>query len=193
MPDFYVERALDTPLCAVDERLLRRRLEACAGAYNVRWRECLVDAERQRIVCRIEAEDLPAARAAARCLGPERSAALLSAVPLAAATTAGVEGNAAGGEADPGTSSVTHAGLVDVLGECRLDAPIDAQIFVREQKACDWCLDTQRVQRGPVVASTDGRRLVAFFRAPDAEAVRNAYRHAAVRFDRVVAVRRLEL
>jgi hypothetical protein len=43
-----------------------------------------------------------------------------------------------------------------------------------------------------VATSDDGRRVVAFLRAPDAEAVRNAYRHATVPFDRVIALRRLD-
>ena len=180
MPDFYIERALDTPLCAVDERLLERRLAVCARAYQVRWRRCLFDAEGQRIVCHVEADDWSIARAAARCLGMEPGATWLSAIPLDAA--------AAGAE----LSTATHPDLVDVLAECRLDASIDTQSLLRERQACDWCLDNLRVHPGPVTTSDDGRRIVAFFHAPDAEAVRNAYRHANVPFDRVVALRRLD-
>jgi hypothetical protein len=178
VPDFYMERALDAPLCAVDERLLKRRLAVCARAYQVRWRGCLLDVERQRILCHVEADDWPTARAAARCLGVEPGATWLSAIPLDATTNAR-------------TSSATQGDLVDVLAECRFDNSIDTQNFVRERNACDWCLDTLRVRPGPVTTSEDGRRLVAFFHAPDAESVRNAYRHATVSFDRVIALRPL--
>jgi hypothetical protein len=107
------------------------------------------------------------------------------AVPHAVTTTAG-------GEANPATSAETRLSLVDVMAEWRLDTPMDALRFAREQDVCDWCLDTHRVQPGPVVASADGRRVVAFLRAPDAEAVRNAYRYATVPLDRVTALRRLD-
>ena len=185
MADFYLERALSTPLTAAAERSLWSRLQSCAHAHQVRWHECLVDGDRQRIVCRVEAEDLPAARAAALCSGVEPDANWLSAVPLAATTTAD-------GEAHSGTRFGTHPGLVDVLAECRRDVPIDIVRLVQDRNMCDWCLDTLRVQPGPVVSSADGRRVVAFFRARDAEAVRNAYRYATVPFDRVTALRRLD-
>lgn len=152
-----------------------------------------MDAERQRIVWRVEAEDLPAARAAALCSGVEPDANWLSAVPLAAATAAVVEGRGGTGAGTrAGTSCATHAGLIDVLAECRQDVPIDIGRLVRDRNMCDWCLDTLRVQPGPLASSADGRRVVAFFRAPDAEAVRNAHRYATIPFDRVTAVRRLD-
>jgi hypothetical protein len=185
MADFYVERALTAPLSRSAEQSLWHRLESCARAHRVRWHECLVDGERRRVVCRVEAEDLPAARAAALCSGVEPDATWLSAVPHAAAKTTGGDGTS-------GTTFGTHAALVDVIAECQRDVPIDIVSLVRDGNVCDWCLDTQRVNPGPVVASADGRRVVAFFRAPDAEAVRNAYRYATVPFDRVVTVRRLD-
>jgi hypothetical protein len=40
--------------------------------------------------------------------------------------------------------------------------------------------------------STDGQRVLAFFRAPDAEAVRVAFRHSSSPFDRVAALRRID-
>jgi hypothetical protein len=154
--NFYLDMAFTPPLTAAAERALPQRLRAFAGEHRVRWRDFLVDCEHRRIVCRVEAECLDAARAAARCAGVESSSAWWSAV--------------AGAEPDPGFE--THCTLVDVMAECRLDA--------------------LRVQPGPVVTSDDGLRMRAFFRAPDAEAVRAAYRHAVVPFDRVVALRRID-
>jgi len=181
VPDFYIERTFATSLTASDERALARRLESSARAYPVRWRECLVDGERTRLLCHLEAENLPAARAAALCLGVKRDAIWLSAVSWAAGTN------------DPNVpaTAVTNGALVDVMAEWRLEAPTDALRFAREQNVCDWCLDALRVQPEALVTSTDRQRIAAFFRAPDAEAVRSAYRHAAVPFDRVVALSRL--
>ena len=172
MPDFYIERTFAT-LTAADERVLSRRLESCARAYPVRWHKCLVDGARTRIVCHLEAESLPAARAAALCLGVTRDGVWLSAVPWAAA---------------PATTDVR---LGDVMAEWLLNAPTDALNFARAQNVCDWCLDTLRVRPESVASTADGRRVVTFFCAPDAESVRNAYRYATVPFDRITALRHL--
>ena len=177
MPDFYIERTFATPLTASDERALARRLESSARACPVRWRECLVDGERMRLLCHLEAENLPAARAAALCLGVKRDA----------IWTVGGRDN----EPNVPATAVTNGALVDVMAEWRLEAPIDALRFAREQNVCDWCLDALRVQPEALVTSADRQRIAAFFRAPDAEAVRSAYRHATVPFDRVVALSRL--
>jgi hypothetical protein len=181
VPDFYIERTFATPLTASDERTLARRLESSARACPVRWRECLVDGERTRLLCHLDAENLPAARAAALCLGVKRDAIWLSAVSWTAETN------------DPNVpaTAVTNGALVDVMAEWRLEAPTDALRFAREQNVCDWCLDALRVQPEALVTSADRQRIAAFFRAPDAEAVRSAYRHATVPFDRVVALSRL--
>jgi len=198
VPDFYIERAFVT-LTAADERALSRRLESCARAYPVRWRECLVDGARTRILCHLEAESLPAARAAALCLGVTRDGVWLSAVPWAAAIRIADSDPATIGEqhsrATSGTRGWTPAneeeGLVHVMAEWLLDAPTDALDFARAQNVCDWCLDTLRVRPESVASTADGRRVVTFFCAPDAESVRNACRHATVPFDRVTALRPL--
>ena len=69
-----------------------------------------------------------------------------------------------------------------------LDLVLD---FARAQNLCDSCLEALRVRPESVATSADGRRVVTFFCAPDAESVRHAYRHAAVPFDRVTALRQL--
>jgi hypothetical protein len=176
--DFYTEQVFPAPLTTAAERLLVKRLDLCAREYNARWREGLVDRERQRMVCRFEAEDLRAARAAALCSGLDPDATWLSPVHRAAATASRNGG--------------TAVGLVDVVAECRQHVPVDGASLMAEQHACVWCLDTFRVHPGPLVMSTDGRRILALFRAPDAEAVRMAYRHANLAFDRVVALRRIQ-
>lgn len=178
MADFYTEQVFAAPLTTVAERLLVKKLDFCARGYSARWREGLVDRERQRMVCRFEADDLRAARAAALCSGLDPDATWLSPVHRAAATASG--------------NSEAAVGLVDVIAECRQDVPVDAASLMAEQHACVWCLETFRVHPGPLVMSADGRRVLALFRAPDAEAVRMAYRHASLAFDRVVALRRIQ-
>ena len=156
MPDFYIEQTFATSLTACRRAGVARRLESSARAYPVRWRECLVDGERTRLLCHLEAEDLPAARAAALCLGVKRDAIWLSAVSWTAGTN------------DPNVpaTAVTNGALVDVMAEWRLEAPTDALRFAREQNVCDWCLDALRVQPEALVTSTDRQRIAAFSARP---------------------------
>jgi hypothetical protein len=183
VPDFYVEQVFATPLTTAAERSLLGRLLSCGHEHGARLEAVLVDGEQQRIVCHVEAENLQRAHAAVRCAGLEPDATWLSEVPALSSAAPDVAATAA---------CVEPAGLVDVIAERRQDTPIDAASLMRARQACHWCLDTFRVRPGPLVISTDRRRILAFFRAPDAEAVRACYRHASVRFDRVVALRRIE-
>jgi len=198
VPDFYIERAFAS-LTAADERALSRRLESCARSYPVRWHKCLIDGARSRILCHLEADSLPAARAAALCLGVTRDGVWLSAVPWAPAIGIADSDPATTGEphsqatsGTPGWTPATRdADLVHVMAEWQLNTPTDALDFARAQNVCDWCLDTLRVRPESVASTADGRRVVTFFCAPDAESVRNAYRYATVPFDRVTALRHL--
>jgi len=180
VPDFYLEYPLAAPLTAAAEQALWRRLTSCGRAYRTRWRDCLVDGERHRIVCRIEADDLATARATALCSGLEPDATWLSSVPVPGVTRTN------------GAKRETLASLVDVVAEFRADPKVDPAILARDHHSCEWCLDTLRVHPGPLVMSADGQRVLAFFRAPDVEAVRVAFRHSSAPFDRVAAMRRID-
>jgi hypothetical protein len=175
MQDFYLEQALVAPMTPAMERSLLRRLASCANSHRAQWRDCLLDDERHRLVCRIAAADLPTARAAAQCSGFGADATWLSAMP---GTTMASDRDA-------------REGLVDVLAECRWEPPVAARDTAHGQQTCGWCLDALRVEPGPVITCADGRRILALFRAPDAEAVRNACRRARLPFERVVALRRI--
>jgi len=179
VPDFYLEQSFAAPLTTAAERALSRRLMSCGRVYRARWRDCLVDGERHRIVCRIEADDLGIARAAALCSGLEPDATWLSSVPVDGATANGVDAK-------------VLSSLVDIVAELRPGERVDPATLARDHYSCHWCLDTLRVHPGPLVMSTDGQRVLAFFRAPDAEAVRVAFRHSSSPFDRVAALRRID-
>jgi hypothetical protein len=183
VPDFYVEQAFAAPLTTAAERSLAGRLIACCNEHGARLRDLLVDAEHQRIVCRVEAHDLERARSAISSSGLEPDGTWLAEIPGPPPPRIDVYSAKASAETTR---------FVDVIAECRRATPIDATSIEWARQACKWCLDTFRVRPGPLVISADGRRVLAFFRAPDAEAVRACYRQASVPFDRVVALRRIE-
>jgi hypothetical protein len=173
--DFYFERTFAAPLTAIAERSLIEELVSHASDSNARLVECFIDAERHRVLCRLEADapDAACARVILLCTGSILAPAI---------------GHPAANPTCPTTTC-----LVDVIAECSRDDRIGMTSLAALNAACAWCMEAFRVQPGPVALAAGDRRVIAFFRAPDAEAVRLVYRHANVHFDRIVAVRRLEI
>jgi hypothetical protein len=177
MPDFYVEHALPVPLEPAEECAFLRTLDAGTARMRARRYECLIDSDRRRLFYRVGADDADDVRAATQHWSP-----------------AGVWIGAV-----HSSDQVTHAtadrddGLVDVIAETRHSGPVDGAALLAALRAgCEWCLATLRVELVGVVVAPPCDRVLALFRAPDAEAVRQAYRHLHGRFARVSALRRLD-
>ena len=74
-------------------------------------------------------------------------------------------------------------GQPNVVVERSFDAP---QAFERAhalEEAKAWCLEQHRVRWVRSYLSSDGRRMLCLYRAPDAESVRLAQREASLDFD----------
>ncbi|HEY8509233.1 MAG TPA: hypothetical protein VIL32_12790 [Steroidobacteraceae bacterium] len=71
--------------------------------------------------------------------------------------------------------------LTRIIGELRFGKPVDPASVEALPRLCSWCFEVHRVQLVDVVVSPNGRRAVFEFRAPDAESVRIALRHALER------------
>ena len=56
------------------------------------------------------------------------------------------------------------------------DPPIALEDVERMDREAAWCMEHHRVRHSTSLLSTDGRRLICAFAAPDAEAVRNVLR-----------------
>jgi hypothetical protein len=79
----------------------------------------------------------------------------------------------------------TTSGLTDVVGELSFDTPIALADLMALEQSCVPCFATHRVQLVGLFLARDRRRAVLLFRAPDAESVRLACRHATLPFERV--------
>lgn len=74
--------------------------------------------------------------------------------------------------------------LTDVVGEFRFASPVTAEELMSIDRTCAWCFEMMRVQLVRAFLSRDGMRAVLIFRAPDAESVRGACRHAGATIGR---------
>ena len=74
-----------------------------------------------------------------------------------------------------------------LIVEYDYDPPLTDEELNRSSAALKPCLDVRGIRRLRTFLSTDRRRGFCEFVAPDAETVREAYRSAKVKFDRVWA------
>jgi hypothetical protein len=74
-----------------------------------------------------------------------------------------------------------------VIVEYSFDPPITEEEFDRMAEQLDPCLEGRDVQWVQSFLSLDRKRRICIFEAPDAEAVREAYRSAKVGFERAWA------
>jgi len=72
-----------------------------------------------------------------------------------------------------------------VIVERSFDEPVSFQEVQDREDAVAWCMDLHEVRFVRSFFSTDGRRMVCLYEAPDAEAVRIANRQAGNPYDRI--------
>ena len=75
--------------------------------------------------------------------------------------------------------------MAHLIVEQTFDTPLTDEEHGQLGQKLDRCLDAYGARWMRSYLSTDRRRMVCEFEAPDAEAVRTSYRSAGVKFDRV--------
>jgi hypothetical protein len=83
--------------------------------------------------------------------------------------------------------------LSDVLGELSFDTPTTLSDLAAIERSCAWCFETYRVQLVRLFLARNRKRAILLFRAPDAESVRLACRHAQLPFERVWPCRQVRV
>ena len=73
--------------------------------------------------------------------------------------------------------------VIDVIGEISFDAPIAPVELAKLQCSDGWCFGNRRVRLVRVFLARNRKRAVLLFEAPDAESVRQAFRHTQTHFD----------
>ena len=158
----FLERTLDEPLSPEDVLDGGRESAWCFDLHRVRWHGSFLARDGRAMVCRFSAPDVESARLALRDPDTDLShlwAGTVHKAPKSAAP--------------------------NVVVERSFAAPVRFEDIAALAQAKLWCLETHRVRHTHSFFSLDGKRMLCFYEAPDAEAVRIAQREAAMPVDGV--------
>jgi hypothetical protein len=162
-----VERSFEQPVAFQDIQTLEDAGSWCLDAHHVRFLKTFFSRDRRRMLCLYEAPDAEAVRLA------ETQAR----VPYDVAWTC---------------MYLRNTGTVDlnreaeyVVTERVFPEPVTKDFISDALKRSGWCLDLYRAEYVESFLGNDGRRMVCLFRAPDAEAVRNANQQGGIPYTAV--------
>lgn len=156
----FLERTFDEALTPEDVLDGGRESAWCFDLHRVRWHGSFLSSDGRALVCRFSAPDMESARLALR--DPDMDLSRL---------WAGTVHNA------------PQAGNPNVVVERSFAAPVTFDDVAKIANAKLWCFETHRVRHTHSFCSLDGKRMLCFYEAPDAEAVRVAQREAAMPVD----------
>lgn len=162
--NLFLERTFDEPLTREDVLDGARESATCFDLYRVRWHGSYLANDGRAMICRFSAADLESARQALR--DPDVDLSRFWA-----------------GTAYEGTNPLAP----NVVVARSFAAPVRFEDISAMGRAKGWCFDTYRVKHVRSFHSLDGKRMLCFYAAPDAEAVRAAQREAAMPVESVWA------
>jgi hypothetical protein len=160
--DLFLERTFDESLTPADVLEGGRASAGCFDLYRVSWHGSFLSQDGHTMVCRFSAADLESARLALR--GPDVDLSRL-------------------------WSGTVHQGASpaapNVVVERSFTTPVRFEDIAALGLAKPWCFETHRVHHTHSFLSRDGKRMLCFYEAPDAEAARKAQLEAAMPADSV--------
>lgn len=168
MTHLILERVFDTPLSLADVHERVRESGWCYDLYQVDWQGSFLSADGRTIVCSFVAPDVESARVALRKTGADARRLWTTSVHDATSP------------ANPNVIVERSFSAPDTFE--RLKAIVDAKA---------WCLEQHRVHWTRSFLSTDGRRMLCLYEAPDVESVRLAQREAELPVDAVWGFERI--
>jgi len=170
MTHLILERAFDPPRSLADVHEGIRGSGWCFDLYQVAWQGSFLSADGRTMVCSFVAPDVESARVALRKTGADTRRLWAASV-----------------------HDAPSAGNPNVIVERSFSAP---DTFERLKAIVDtkaWCLEQHRVNWARSFLSSDGRRMLCLYEAPDAESVRLAQREAELPVDTVWGFQRIGL
>lgn len=171
MTEVFVQRSFDPPLNDQSFMDLAHDAASCLDLYRVQWRRSLLSADGRRLFCWFTAPDAESTRLALRKAGSR--------------------------DADPWAGTVHDSPAADapppdaanVVVERSFEAPVTLEEIQAIEDAGAGCLEARDVAFVRTFFSRDRKRMVCLYRAPDAEAVREAQRKARMPVDSVWSFR----
>jgi hypothetical protein len=160
----FLERNFDEPLTPADVVDGGRESRWCFDLHRVRWNGSFLSLDGRSMICAFSAPDMESARLALRDPGTDLS------------------------RFWPGTLQGGGTGIVpNVVVERTFATPVTYEDIKALGDAKAWCYETHHVKYAHTAFALDGKRMLCFYRAPDAEAVRRAQRETGAPFDAVWA------
>ncbi len=162
--NMFLSRAFDHPLTVADVRGRAAGSDWCYALHKVDWRGSFLAAHGRSLICWFEAVDAESVRIALRQSGADTQSLW------------------------PGTvHEAPEPTVPNVLVERSFQDPVTFEEIRSVANASNGCFRTHRVKHVRTFLSLDGKRMVCFYNAPDAESVRITQREAALPVDTVCA------
>jgi hypothetical protein len=158
MPELFVERTFESPLTPDDVLATATDARSCFQLHRVDWRVSLLAAGGRKMVCRFHAPDAESLRIALRASG----------APARRLWPGTVHDGPNLSAADQASANVA------------IERSFEVPVAVEEIQAAEengWCAQAYNVTFLRTYVSSDRKRMICLYRAPDAEAVRMAQRY----------------
>lgn len=160
----FLERTFDQALTPEEVQEGGRESAWCFDLHRVRWHGSFLSRDGRTLICRFSAPDMESARLALRDPDIDLSRLWAGTVHKARQT-----------------------GTPNVVVERSFAAPVAFGDIVAISMAKHWCFETHGVHHTHSFFSLDGKRMLCFYEAPDAEAVRVAQHEATMPVARIWA------
>ena len=170
MTMLVLERSFDPPLTRHMVIEIARSSAWCFEQYRVDWLGSLLAADGRSMVCRFSAPDAESIRQALTTIDTD--------------TRRLWQGT---------THEVEDAAHPNVIVERSFEMPVELADLQAKEDAGQWCLDSYDVRFVRTFFSTDRRRMLCLYCAPDAESVRAAQLKAQMPLERVWSFEEIRL
>ncbi|MEX2615546.1 MAG: DUF4242 domain-containing protein [Alphaproteobacteria bacterium] len=168
------ERVFDTPMTVQRYGQLGDEGKSCLDLYGVTYRGSYLGLDGSRAICVFLAPDAEAVRNVGR------------EVPIVPATVwTGHYFH------PPETADIAPPGRQTVVVERSFTEPATIEDLQAREDASSWCLDMHDVRFLKTYVALDRRRMICFYTAPDAEAVRKVHETTGLPYDRAWAANTL--
>jgi len=144
--------------------------KGCLESWSANWVHSYRNPSNNRMVCMFEAPDAESVRMGFRQSGWTGPAIVKSATHIKAVDD--VDGN--------------------IIVERHFDEPVKFDELQSQEDQHAWCLNQHEVKFVESFFSIDRKTMVCVYKAPDAEAVRQAQRQATMPFEQVWALQKLD-
>lgn len=162
MSEVFLERTFAQAINVDTVRQMAEQLYSCLDIYNAAWRQSYLSSDGSKLYCHFQAPDAEAVRNLLHYNNNDFN----------------VVWQAEYHDTGKGDD-------MNVVVERNWNEPVRLEDIAAIEEDHAWCLDTRNVTYLRTYFSSDHKRMICMYRAPDAESVRQAQHEAGMPFDDV--------